>query len=239
MLLPGITSPAAVWDFVAEPLAAARTIHVLDLRGRGRSEAAPDGRYGLADYADDAARAIDALALERPTVVGHSLGARIAGALAVDHPDLTGPLVLVDPPLSGPGRAPYPYPLDFYLDGIEAARAGLDVNVLRRDLPGWTDRQLHARATWLGTCDPRAVAETHRNFQAEDFFPIWDRLIAPTLITGSASPVVDADGLAELQSRNPTAVSVVVEGAGHMVPWERPAEFVAVLEAALMRRAMP
>jgi len=232
-VLPGISSPAAVWDFVAEPLAAARTVHVLDLRGRGESERAADDGYCLTDYAADAARAIEALQLVRPTLVGHSLGGRIAGVLALERPDLSGPLVIVDPPLSGPGRPPYPYPLAFYVDGIRAARDGLDLDRLRSEHPTWSERQIRGRATWLGTCDPRAVAESYRNLHVEDFLPIWERLPAPTLITGSHSAVVPSEAVTELLHRNPDARSIVVEGAGHMIPWDQPDRFLDAMHRAL------
>ena len=41
LLLPGITSPAITWGFVAERLAQHYDVHVLDFRGRGLSESRP------------------------------------------------------------------------------------------------------------------------------------------------------------------------------------------------------
>jgi len=234
LVLPGITSPAAVWDFVAEPLAREHTVSVLDLRGRGRSPAPDGSRHTLAEYSADAAAVIEGLALERPVVVGHSLGARILAALAVDRPDLVGTAILVDPPLCGPGRPPYPTPLGFYLDAISAARAGgVDVERIRRDHPGWSERQLRARARWLSSCDEHAVAEAYRHFHDEDFVSLWDRLAAPTLIYGSGSAVVPAAAVEELLARNPRARAIAVEGAGHMIPWDQPERFGAALREAI------
>jgi N-formylmaleamate deformylase len=234
LLIPGITSPAAVWDFVAEPLAGGRAVHVLDLRGRGQSDAAPAGAYGLQDYAADAATAIAQLDLVRPVIVGHSLGARIAAELELrEGPALAARWVLVDPPLSGPGRPPYPFALDFYLDGIRAARTG-DIRArVRADHPSWDESQVEARAQWLGTCDEKAIAETHRNLHTEDFVGRWQRLSAPVLISGADSPVVPPSAVAELLSLNPAARSIVVPGAGHMVPWDDPDGFQSALAQAL------
>jgi pimeloyl-ACP methyl ester carboxylesterase len=57
----------------------------------------PTVRRELADY-------IREQRLDRPIVIGHSLGGMLAMALAADHPDLVGPLVIVDalPFLAGP-----------------------------------------------------------------------------------------------------------------------------------------
>ncbi len=236
LVLPGITSPAAVWGFVARPLAVGRRVHVLDLRGRGESPPAPSGRYGLGDYAADAAAVIQGLGLVRPTVLGHSLGARIAAALAVAHPGLVGRSLLADPPLTGPGRPPYPLPLDFYLDGIRQARAGLTLEQARALEPTWDDGQVLDRARWLGTCDELAIRRTWEHFHDEDFLGLWERLAEPLLIHGGASPVVPADGVAELLARNRSATALAVPGAGHMIPWNDLSGFLDVVERALVAR---
>ncbi|MFC7432607.1 MULTISPECIES: alpha/beta fold hydrolase [unclassified Agrococcus] len=67
----------------------------LDLRGRGRSRALP-GPYDLDALAADVAAALDALAISRAIVVGHSMGAFVAARLAASRPDLVASLVLVD-----------------------------------------------------------------------------------------------------------------------------------------------
>lgn len=233
LLLPGITSPAGVWSFVAEPLARDHRVHVLDLRGRGESRPRPGATYTLEDYAGDAAAVIEGLGLGRPRVLGHSLGARIAAKLGVSRPELVARAVLADPPLSGPGRPPYPTPLAFYLDAIAGAREPGAAERLARDHPGWSDARRRDRARWLPTCDERAVAESHRHFHDEDFHALWDALPAPVLISGSSSEVVTSNDVVELRSRNPGARSIVVAGAGHMIPWDRPDAFLAAAREAL------
>lgn len=232
LVIPGITSPAATWGFVARPLAELGwRVHVLDQRGRGLSDAPARG-YALTDYAADAAWAIEQLALDQPTVLGHSLGARVVAALATFHPGLARRYVLADPPLTGPGRPPYPMPLGFYLDGIAQARAGMTLQQGRALEPTWDDDRVRDRIEWLGTCDPVAIAETYAHFHDEDFLALWDALAHPRLIYGGASPVVTADGARELQERNPTAVAAVVPGAGHMIPWADLGGFIAAFVAS-------
>jgi N-formylmaleamate deformylase len=233
LVLPGITSPAAVWGFAAVPLAREHHVCVLDQRGRGRSPAPPDATFTLDDYAADAAAVICGLELRRPVLLGHSLGARIAAAVALARPQLIGGALLVDPPLSGPGRPPYPVPVDFYLDGIRAARTADSTQRIRAEHPGWSEAQVRDRARWLGTCDERAVAETHANFEREDFLALWDALDAPILIYGSESPVTSAAAIAELRARNAGARTIAVEGAGHMIPWDRLDGFLAAVRDAV------
>lgn len=104
LLVPGITSPAITWEFVAEALAGDRTVHTLDVRGRGLSDRAPRGAHTLGDYATDVAGLARTLGLVRPVLLGHSMGARIVTAAAADYPELAGAVVAVDPPMCGPGR---------------------------------------------------------------------------------------------------------------------------------------
>lgn len=96
--LHGITANHASFGEVAAALArryAEVTLHVPDLRGRGRSAGLP-GPFGLARHADDVLALIDGLGLARPTLVGHSMGAYVAALVARRAPGRVGGVVLVD-----------------------------------------------------------------------------------------------------------------------------------------------
>ncbi len=68
----------------------------VDLRGHGHSSA-PDTGYGAVDLAGDLADLLRRLSTGPVVAVGHSLGASVVSALAVEHPDLVSALVCVDP----------------------------------------------------------------------------------------------------------------------------------------------
>lgn len=229
VIVPGITSPAITWEFVAEALARDYRVYTLDVRGRGLSDVTPAGTYGLPTYAADLAGFVRGLGLARPVVLGHSMGARIVAAYGALHAPAGTPLIVVDPPLSGPGRPPYPSPLESYTSAIQQARAGTTVAELRPRYPTWDDRQLQIRADWLGTCDLTAVSETHHNFQLEDFFGYWRRCQPPLLFMyGQQSLAVAAEDVLEIRGANPAAEIVGISGAAHMIPWDNLAEFLAV-----------
>lgn len=229
LVLPGITSPAVSWDFVARELAGTARVVVADVRGRGLSAASADGSYTLEDYADDAAAMVTGLGLDRPVVLGHSMGARIAAALAVRHPEAAGPLLLVDPPLSGPGRDPYPTTREAFQTQIREAQAGLTADAVAKHWPTWPRRELELRARWLRTCDETAVLETHRGFETEDFFGWWPNVPLPALLVrGGRSPVVPEAGARELAAARPDIPIAVVDDAGHMIPWDDLSGFLAV-----------
>jgi N-formylmaleamate deformylase len=236
VVVPGITSPAITWEFVSKQLAADYRVYTIDVRGRGLSDRAEDGGYRLPDYAADVAGLIEAIGLDRPIVLGHSMGARIAAALGALYPSSHGPLIAVDPPLAGPGRDPYPFPLQIYVDQLHEAYAGATADDMRRYFPTWSDRELQIRAEWLPTCDETAVVETYENFHTEDFFDYWPRVAPPVLFMyGLDSPVVPASALEEVRSTNPSAEVVGIAAAGHMIPWDNLVDFVDGVHAFVRR----
>ena len=242
LVLPGITSPAATADFLAVEFAALGfRVTVPDVRGRGQSDRAPAGSYRLVDYASDVAGLVEALGLARPVVVGHSMGARIAAAWAVEHaPDGHGLLVLVDPPTSGPGRGPYPTSREAFLQQLHEAQRGTTADEVRRFYPTWPERELQLRAEVLAGCDETAVLETHAGFETEDFFPYWSRLAGPVLLVrGGASPVVPLPAVADLRRARPDVQIVTVPGAGHMVPWDDLAGFLSAVRPYLLTQLSP
>jgi pimeloyl-ACP methyl ester carboxylesterase len=93
--LHGLTASYVNFIGIAERLAGRRSLFALDLRGRGDSDK-PDGPYGLAQHARDVAEAMRALDLGPSVIVGHSMGAFIATALAAQYPELVAGLILID-----------------------------------------------------------------------------------------------------------------------------------------------
>ena len=70
----------------------------VDLRGHGESDK-PDEDYGIPAFVDDLAWLIKELHLDKPVVIGHSMGGTIALNLARKHPELTSAIILVDSPI--------------------------------------------------------------------------------------------------------------------------------------------
>jgi N-formylmaleamate deformylase len=230
IVVPGITTPAIGWDFVARDLLDVVRLIVLDVRGRGLSGRAAS--YRTEDYATDVEAIWPALELSGALLLGHSMGARIAAVVAArGQVPLLG-TVLVDPPMSGPGRAPYPMPLASFQQQLASARAGTTAEEIAAIWPTWPRAELELRARWLATCDDAAVEETHTAFESEDFFDTWPSVRAPVaLVYGSDSPVVTAEGAAEAARTNPEATLTAVDRAGHMIPWDNRSDFVEVFRS--------
>ena len=95
LCLHGLTANSRFWDCLASALSPHHQIIALDLRGRGFSDKPPAG-YSINTHGQDVLALIDDLGLERPILMGHSLGAFIALVFAARYPDRVDRLILVD-----------------------------------------------------------------------------------------------------------------------------------------------
>ena len=95
--VPGISANAFTFNDVGAALArAGRRVAAVNLRGRGRSPAGPQGSHGWENHARDVLAVADALGAKRFDYVGHSMGAFVGLTLANLAPDRVRRLVLID-----------------------------------------------------------------------------------------------------------------------------------------------
>lgn len=99
----GMTANAFCFQALADNLAADHRVCAYDLRGRGDSDK-PESGYSIPIHANDLAELIDELELDRPIVIGHSLGAFIAFYFAAHYPEKLSKLVLIDAVASPPWK---------------------------------------------------------------------------------------------------------------------------------------
>jgi pimeloyl-ACP methyl ester carboxylesterase len=109
---PGV-SAWANWRHCVPVLAEVARVVAPDLVGYGASDKPNDLSYGLRLWTNHVWAFLDALGLDRVSVVGNSLGGRIALQMAADHPERLDRLVLMGTP--GVGMRP--------TEGLKALRA--------------------------------------------------------------------------------------------------------------------
>jgi N-formylmaleamate deformylase len=96
VLLHGYSDNGRCWTPVAQALEADYDIVMIDARGHGRSEA-PEGSYSGDVMADDVKGVCDALELQMPVLLGHSMGAITAMVAAGRYADRFRAVILEDP----------------------------------------------------------------------------------------------------------------------------------------------
>jgi len=225
------------WDTVA--LAMGVPLVALDLPGHGHSDWRDDATYTIESMADDLSVALARIAPSTDALVGMSLGGLVSLALAVRHPHLVRRLVLVD---ITPGVTPEKSRVvtDFIngpqsfasfhelLDRTVTHHPSRSVSSLRRGILH-NARQLED-GTWQWRYDRRA---RQRDSESPSPTRLWEAVESVRcpllLVRGSLSPVVDDADVAELERRNASSRTIVVDGAGHSVQGDRPIELADLI----------
>ena len=97
ILIPGLSSSPEVWDGLTEQLKGRYRVHRIHVQGFAGAPAEDNASGPVsAPVAEDLARYIAEKGLNKPAVIGHSMGGTIGMMLAARHPDSVGRLMVVD-----------------------------------------------------------------------------------------------------------------------------------------------
>ena len=237
VVLHGLFGSGGNWGAIQKRLAARHRVIAPDLRNHGASPHAAPMDYPA--MAADVAEMLAARDARPATVLGHSMGGKVAMALALAQPDLVSRLVVAD-------IAPVAYPPG--LRGYVAAMQALPLHA------GLTRRE--ADAALAGAVPEAGIrAFLLQNLRFEGDAPAW-RLglpeiaaampviegfpefstpyAGPTLVlAGERSNYIRPEHHARFRALFPGARFATVPGAGHWVHAENPAGFLALIEPFL------
>ncbi|MBN2502728.1 MAG: alpha/beta hydrolase [Anaerolineales bacterium] len=146
VLLHGFSDDGLCWTPVAEVLSEDFDVIMVDACGHGKSEA-PDQGYGQRTMATEVAGLIEALSLEKPAILGHSMGAATALTLASLYPELPRAILLEDPPAiwNAAQNAQGAERRNFFIGWIEQLKRKTRDELLtevRADNPVWSEAEL-------------------------------------------------------------------------------------------------
>ena len=237
VLAHGFSDDGLCWTPVAEQLAVDYDVIMPDARGHGRSDAPEEG-YGDAYFAADLAALIRELGLEKPLILGHSMGAATALALAGLCPDIPGAILLSDPPVRWP-TTPVAVAPGGDAEEDPDAEAAEEIDWLARtrawitelqsktreeliaeeransgwsdaELGPWADAKLRLRLTVLGRGDD----------PGPDWQAIIPQITCPALLI-TADPargsLVTAEAAADLKALLPQLQIAHIADAGHSI----------------------
>lgn len=193
ILIPGLASSGAVWDGTVARYCGARQCHVLTLAGFA---GVPPVAGPLLSAAENQLSAyIAAHKLERPVVIGHSLGGFLALKLAADHPDQVGRLVVVD---AVPALAAATQMQGMNAEQVRQAGEGMRKALLAQDaasaragneqaVRGMVTRLEDAERimAWGAQSDRVTVVNAMADMMGDDMREQVGRIKAPTLVLGS------------------------------------------------------
>lgn len=227
LIVPGITSPAITWAEFAEVLGQDYDVYVMDMRGRGLSESGPHLDYSINAMAGDTAAFATALGLKDYYLMGHSMGGRIAPVAVTRYGATPSRLMIIDPPITGPGQRGHGATHEWFTDQIAKGAAGdMTIGEMRSYFTGWTDAQLALRVEWIHTCDPRAIIDFRIDVLEDNLHAELPRIAIPAqLMIGGKSPLITEAEEAEIAALAPALERIRIPDAGHMIPWDTPETF--------------
>jgi pimeloyl-ACP methyl ester carboxylesterase len=147
VLLHQLGRDASDWDDVAAALSDRFRVFALDLRGHGGSTRTPP--FTFERMRDDVIRVVDALGLDRFSLIGHSMGGTIAFLIAQDWPDRIDALVVEDTPPPTGSNLPIPPAEPPSPVAFEWAVVRTIVPQLNDPDPNWWSRLTDIRARTL------------------------------------------------------------------------------------------
>jgi pimeloyl-ACP methyl ester carboxylesterase len=241
VLLHGNSANAHWWEWFAESMPSSYHVLALDHRGHGDSGWVSPPAYQPRDYASDVARFIEGKKLDRPFVVGHSMGGIVTLAFAANHPELTRATAAIDIAVkSSHGRDRYlrrlkSLPTVVYPD-LATAKARFRLMPDEGGIP-------HDRIAKIAEMSLSKVEGGYSlKFDRESFFgsdgiPVMDTirgLRVPTLLVrAERSRIMTADASEAAASSNQNVKLVTIPNAHHHVLLEKPDELAHVIAGFL------
>jgi pimeloyl-ACP methyl ester carboxylesterase len=209
--------------------ATAHAVTSVDLRGCGRSDA-PEGGYSIPELADDLAELCAAVGIEKPVVVGHSLGGMIAVEFGGRYPSLPSALVLVEP---GP-IAPRPATVE-RLGLLAEQLEGPNGAAIRREYVHDMDARDENLARWIveHMCIPeqRVAAAVMRGVSEWDGRDPFANCTVPVLLL--RDEITEDTDVNRLRAIKPDLEVGITVGAGHFHQLEVPEQVNAMIERFL------
>lgn len=249
VLAHGVTDNGLCWTPLATHLASDYDVIMVDARGHGQSDAPATG-YDPLTQANDLAGVIVGLGLERPRVLGHSMGAVTALVLAGIQPDLPGAILLEDPPswwTEAAGQAPTAETAQMeaaHLAGMRAWFSSLSQKTRAEllaeqqaaaptwseaELAPWADSKLQVSPHVISVFDPQTP-------RAVDWPAVLSRITCPVLLLTAdlaRGAALGPEGVAALQALVPQLQPVHIEGAGHNIRREQFEHFLEAVRSFL------
>jgi len=235
VLISGLGYPLWQWHKMIPLLAEKFQVIAFDNRGVGQSDK-PAGAYSASMLAADTLGLLDALKIEKASLLGHSMGGFVAQAFALEYPQRLEKLVLCSTNFGGPRHVPITAEAmaalsDLKSDPVTRFKNGLRVSTA----PGFAEKHPSVIEEWLQwrMANPIEPAAYQSQMmiglgllsEAACFENKLSQLKAPTLILFGAHDAVVPPANADLLAAKIQGAKIeILPNAGHFFPIETPAE---------------
>lgn len=244
VLIPGFASGKWSWQFQRDALAEHYRVVTYDPRGVAASPVGDSPSATIADHANDLARLLDDLSIERTHVLGISFGGFVAQEFALAYPQRVDRLVLASTSYGGSGHvAPSTEVLTAFASptGLNT-RDRIRQSIVMAFSPDFGESSADVIDEFCDMREANAVPEDvyHAQLTAAISFDAAGRvgeIAAPTLVlSGDKDTIVPIQNSINLAAAIPNARLEIVEGASHMLFLERPEIFNRIVTDFLLSR---
>lgn len=252
ILLHGLGAHADVWSAVADSLDETFRIHVVQMNGfAGVPVAANADGPVAAPVAEELARYIREQKIERPAIIGHSMGGTIAMMLAARHPDVAGRIMVLDmPPNMGAIMAPSGTSPDSIRALGDQLRAGFlqtpvdSPTVLEQMVPTMTrsDSAASVLVRYARASHRPTLGNAMHELIVTDLRPELSRITVPLVVlyvqpVGVPVSVAQLDsGMRESYAGAPQARLMRVDDSNHYIMIDQPGRVVAEIRSLMAVR---
>jgi len=248
LLIPGLASSSAVWDAITKQLEGHYRLHIVQVAGFAGSPSRANGAGSViqptVNALDDYIKTHD---LHHPGVVGHSLGGLMGMMLALQHPEDTGKLMIVDS-----------FPFLGVLTGAEDAAAAEPQAAARRDKILSETQEIYAQGErkfltslvkspeglkaateWAIASDKAVVARVYYEVMTTDLRPKLSEIKTPVTVLYPWDPAnrfaqADTDRLYQGSYASlPNKTLVRISNSRHFIMLDQPNVFAANVEKFL------
>ena len=246
LMLHGASQQAHSWDFISLGLSSEYHVLVLDQRGHGDSDWAPEGDYSIEAAQGDLDGIVDALGLSDFNLMGHSMGGRNSFVWASRHPGMLRSLTIVD---TGPETVPrgsdrirrfreLPDNLDTFEEFADRVQeyTGRSREQVLGALKYSIRQGADGKWTWKYDKVMRQSGRTESYWTPEQLWDCVKRIDCPTLVTrGDRSDIFAAETMDRMCEDIADCTCVTIANAGHLVQGDNPVDFLAAARAHLAR----
>lgn len=246
ILIPGLTCSGDVWNGTVDHFKGRYECHVLTLAGFAgqppiKGPFLETVRQGVVDY-------IRNKKLDKPVIVGHSLGGYLVFRIGETAPDLVGPLIAVD---GMPCLAAYIVPTEAAAENMKKQGAAMAANMgklphddylkqQRQFVSGWLKgrQEEETVAKWGADSDQATVARAMGELFAADARPDLGRIKTPVLEVAALDkrrglPREEVTKRAEAQVAKAPKHEVAVGDSGHFIMYDAPEWMWKTMDAFL------
>ena len=252
ILIPGLSSSPEVWDMLTDELKGRYRVHRIHVQGFAGAPAEDNAEGPVsAPVAEDIARYIAEQGLEKPAVIGHSMGGTIGMMLAARHPDSVGKLMVVDMiPFMGamfaqPGTNPTAESVAPVADMIHQGMANSSRDQWLAESAQAITEMINTESRRAGpleagaTTDQKVAASAMRELIVTDLRPELADITAPTTVLyvkfndPRMTPEI-TDGIYRASFANlPSAELKRIDDSAHFLMLDQPGVFAAEVNAFL------